>query len=280
MPAPTLRSNAPLVPGNAGQFRGFGAWIDVYDWSNEFTKNKPSVGPNDVDRMAQFNVQTLYVQAAKQASPNDVVDPQLLRPIINRAHERGMRVITWYAPTLEDTAKDLRKLLAIADLGVEGVGVDIESRAVSDPGERSRRLVDLSIALRQHLPGMPLSAIVMPAVQLEVVNPKYWPGFPYREIAPAYDAWMPMSYWTSRTQASGYRDAYRYTAENIDRLRAQLGQADAPVHPIGGIGDATSGEDLDGFCRAAAERSALGGSIYDYHNTSDELWPHLQPLRA
>jgi hypothetical protein len=280
MPAPTLRSGAPLVPGNAGQFRGFGAWIDVYDWSNEFTKNKPSVGPNDVDRMADLGVQTLYVQAAKQASPNDVVDPQLLRPIINRAHQRGLRVITWYAPTLEDTAKDLRKLLAIADLGVEGVGVDIESRAVSDPGERSRRLVDLSIALRQHLPGMPLSAIVMPAVQLEVVNPKYWPGFPYREIAPAYDVWMPMSYWTSRTAASGYRDAYRYTAENIDRLRAQLGQADAAVHPIGGIGDATTTEDIDGFCRAAAERGALGGGIYDYHTTRDEHWEHLQPLRA
>ena len=43
-----------------------------------------------------------------------------------------------------------------------------------------------------------------------------------REIAPAYDAWMPMSYWTSRTPASGYRDAYRYTAENIDRLRGVL----------------------------------------------------------
>ena len=82
-----------------------------------------------------------------------------------------------------------------------------------------------------------LAAIVMPAVVMEVVNPNFWPGFPYRDIAPAYDAWMPMGYWTNRKADSGYRDAYRYTAENIDRLRAQLGRADLPVHPIGGIGD-------------------------------------------
>ncbi len=275
-----MRTGAPLVAGSDDVFRGFGAWIDVYDWSAEFTKNQPVVGPGEVDRMADFGVQVLYVQAAKQASANDVVDPSLLRPIINRAHVRGMRVVVWYVPTLQDPALDMRKLLAIAALGVEGVGVDIESRAVSDAAERSRRLVDLSIALRQRLPGMPMSAVVMPAVVMEVINPNYWPGFPYREIAPAYDAWMPMAYWTSRTQASGYRDAYRYTAENIDRLRAQLGRADLPVHPIGGIGDTTNANDIDAFRRAAVERGSLGGSIYDYRTTGDDLWSHLRPFRS
>jgi hypothetical protein len=279
-PAPRLRTDAPFVPGDPMRFGGFGAWIDVYDWSAEFTGGKPAVGPGDVDRMADFGVQTLYVQAAKQRSPNDVVDIHLLRPIINRAHQRGVSVIVWYVPSLEDPALDLRKLLAIARLGVEGVGVDIESRAVADVAERNRRLVDLSIALRQHLPAVPISAIVMPAVLLEVVNPNFWPGFPYREIAPAYDAWMPMGYWSSRRYDSGYRDGYRYTAENIDRLRAQLGRADVPVHPIGGIGDASSTADIDGFRRAAVERNAIGGSVYDYRTTGDALWPHLQPFRA
>jgi hypothetical protein len=279
-PAPRLRTDAPLIAGDPLRFRGFGAWIDVYDWSAEFTGGKPAVGAHDVDRMADFGVQILYVQAAKQKSPNDVVDLHLLRPILNRAHERGMRVVVWYVPSLEDPALDLRKLLAIASLGVEGVGVDIESRAVGDVGERNRRLVDLSIALRQHLPTMPIGAIVMPAVLLEVVNPNFWPGFPYRELAPAYDAWMPMGYWSSRRHDSGYRDAYRYTAENIDRLRAQLGRADLPVHPIGGIGDVCSPADIDGFRRAAEERGSLGGSIYDYRTTHDALWPHLQPFRS
>jgi hypothetical protein len=268
------------VAGDAAAFKGFGAWIDVYDWSAEFTGGKPSVGPADVDRMAGLGVQALYVQAGKDSSPNDVVDPQLLHPIIDRAHADGMRVIVWYLPTLEDPARDLRRLRAAAGLGVEGVAVDIESRKVSDVPERNRRLIDLSIALRQHLPTVPLAAVVMPAVVMEVINPNFWPGFPYRDIAPAYDAWMPMDYWTNRTQASGYRDAYRYTAENIDRLRAQVGRADLPVHAVGGIGDSTTTDDVDGFYRAATERGALGGSIYDYRTTGDALWSHLRPFSA
>jgi len=120
----------------------------------------------------------------------------------------------------------------------------------------------------------------MPAVVMEVINPNFWPDFPYRELAPAYDAWMPMDYWTNRKADSGYRDAYRYTAENIDRLRAQVGRPDLPVHPIGGIGDRCTPEDLQGFRRAAVERNAIGGSIYDYRTTRDELWPHLQPFRT
>lgn len=275
-----LRTNAALQLGTATMFRGFGAWIDVFDWSAEFTGGKPTVGPHDIDRMADFGVQTLYVQAARWRSSNDIVDSKLLRPLIDRAHARGMRVITWYVPTFEDTAFDLRRLLAIASLGIEGIAVDIESRAVADAAERNRRLVDLSIALRQHLPNVPIAAVVMPAVQMEVVNPSFWPGFPYREIAPAYDAWMPMSYWTSRRVDSGYRDAYRYTAENIDRLRANVGRPDLPVHPIGGIGDVTSEADIDGLYRAATERGSLGGSIYDYRTTHDALWARLKPFRS
>lgn len=275
VPAPTLRTRDDLVPGGAAVFTGFGAWIDVYDWSNAYTANKPTVGPSDIDRMASKGVQTLYVQAAKKNSPDDVIDRYLLDPILKRARANNMRIIAWYVPSLEDPALDLRKLLAMHALNVDGIGVDIESRAVSDPAERSRRLVDLSIALRQRLPGIPLAAIPMPAVQMEVVNTGYWPGFPYREIAPAYDVWMPMSYWTSRKESSGYRNAYVYTAENIDRLRTQLGQPNAPVHPIGGIGDVTSAADIDGFYQAAVERGSLGGSIYDYRTTHDALWPGL-----
>ncbi len=278
-PMPTLRTNAPLVPGSPAAFSGFGAWIDVYDWSAEFTGNKPAVGPNDIDRMADLGVQALYVQTAHHKSPNDIVDPHLLRPILNRARARGMRVIAWYLPTLTDTVKDLNRLLESNALGVDGVGVDIESRNVGDVNERNRRLIDLSIAFRQRVPGVPIAAIPMPAVLMEVINPNYWPGFPYREIAAAYDAWMPMGYWTSRKADSPYRDAYRYTAENIDRLRAQLGRNDLPVHPVGGIGDVASAADMDGFHRASAERGALGGSSYDYRTTRDDHWPVLQRFR-
>ncbi|MDP1795383.1 MAG: hypothetical protein Q8K63_14690 [Acidimicrobiales bacterium] len=278
-PMPTLRTNAPIVPGNPAAFGGFGAWIDVYDWSAEFTGGKPGVGAAQIDHMADMGVQALYVQTAHHKSPNDIVDPHLLRPILNRARARNMRIIAWYLPTLTDTVRDLNRLLASHALGVDGMGVDIESRNVSDVNERNKRLIDLSIAFRQRVPGVPIAAIPMPAVLMEVINPNYWPGFPYREIDAAYDAWMPMGYWTSRKSSSPYRDAYRYTAENIDRLRAQLDRNNVPVHPVGGIGDVSSAADMDGFHRAAAERSALGGSVYDYRTTQADHWSILQRFR-
>ena len=48
------------------------------------------------------------------------------------------------------------------------------------------------------------------------------------ELAPLYDIWLPMSYQSDRKADSGYRDAYRYAAENIDRMRAHLG-SNVPV---------------------------------------------------
>ena len=269
----------PLPTGALAEYRGLGAWIDVFDWSNAYTGNKPSVGTAEVDRMADLGVQTLYVQAARHDSPSDVQEPDRLLPIINQAHARGIRVIVWYLPSLEDVNRDLQRLMAISRLPSESVAVDIESRAVADPGERSRRLVDLSHRLRQSLPGRSIGAIVLPPVVTDVINTNYWPGFPWRELVPDYDAWLTMGYWTNRTQASGYRDAYRYTAENIDRMRANLGLPAAPVHPIGGIGDKTTVADVEAFHRAAAERGALGGSLYDYRTTGDALWPPLQRFR-
>ena len=96
-------------------------------------------------------------------------------------------MIVWYLPSFEDVNRDLQRLLAIARLPVEGVAVDIESRHVADAAERSRRLVDLSHRLRASLPGRQIGAIVLPPVVTDVINPNYWPGFPWREIVPDYD---------------------------------------------------------------------------------------------
>ena len=91
------------------------------------------------------------------APPNDVVDAAPAAtdhrprpPTAACASSRGT------CPRSRIPPLDLRKLVAIARLGVDGVGVDIEGREVADVAERNRRLVDLSIALRQHLPCMPI----------------------------------------------------------------------------------------------------------------------------
>ena len=270
---------APALAAGGGAFRGLGTWIDVYDWTNAYTKDKPTVGPDDVDRMADAGVQTLYVQAARGDTVEDVAEVDRLQAIIDRARARGVAVVAWYLPYLTDLDADMRHLRAIAAMDVDALGVDIESKAVSDVDERNRRLVQLSAAMREVAGKLPVAGIVLPPVVLDVINTNYWPNFPWHDIAPSYDVWMPMGYWTNRTQASGYRDAYRYTVENVARLREDLGLPDAVVHAAGGIGDKTTGDDIDGFVRAIADTGAVGGSIYDYHTTAAALWSRLGALR-
>lgn len=261
----------------AAAYAGLGTWIDAYDWSLTFGKDGPLVEPADIDRMADLGVQTLYVQTSRWNAAEDILEPERLLPLIDRAQARGMDVVAWYLPTFVDPATDLRRLVAAARLDVDAVAVDIESKDVGDVTERNQRLVALSADLRQALPGVALGAIVFPPVVMEVINPGFWPGFPWEDLAPYYDVWVPMAYQSFRTQASGYRDGGLYTAENIDRLRAHLG--DVPVHSVGGIADATTTADVDGMVAAASERGAVGGSLYDWRTTDADLWPHLQAFR-
>jgi hypothetical protein len=226
-----------------------------------------------------MGVQTLYVQTSKWDAPVDVLEPERLLPIIQRARLDHLRVVAWYLPTFEDPQRDMARLMAASRLPVDALAVDIESLRMKDIAERNRRLIEISTNLRAALPNVTLAAIPFPPVAMDVVNPNLWPGFPWAALAPSFDIWMPMSYQTERKPESGYRDAYRYMAENIDRLRSHLG-ADVPVHAIGGIADRTTPEDIEGMYRAALERHAVGGSLYDWRTTSGDLWARMQQFRA
>ncbi len=275
--APRPQAAAAPVPGDLTAFAGLGTWVDVYDWSH-YKETTPTVGPDQVDQMADEGVQTLFLQTAKHDTPDLIAERELLEPIIARAHQRGLRVVAWYLPTLEDVDNDLNRLVASANLDVDAVAVDIESRKVGDAGERSARLVDLSTRLRAALPGRTVGAIVMPPVQMEVVNPNFWPGFPWQEVAPLYDVWQTMGYWSDRKASSGYRDPYTYTDENLRRLRANLNNPTAAVSPVGGVG--ATPDQVESFLRAAVEHGAIGGSIYDWRTTRPEAWPSLRKFRT
>ena len=288
--APAVPVTAPRAPvrlqpadpqrvvGDITPYAGLGTWVDVYDWSH-YKETTPTVGPDQVDQMAAEGVQTLFIQTAKHDTPDLISERELLEPIIARAHAHGIRVVAWYLPTLEDVDNDLNRLVASANLDVDGIAVDIESRKVADANDRSARLVDLSRRLREALPGRAIGAIVMPPVQMEVVNTNFWPGFPWREIAPFYDVWQTMGYWTDRKQSSGYRDPYVYTDENLRRLRNNLGNPSAPISPVGGVGAVGNG-DIEAFLRAAVEHGAIGGSIYDWRTTHPQAWPALRGFRT
>jgi hypothetical protein len=255
-------------------YRGLGTWVDVYEYvpALQPRHRKPPVTPSDVDKMKDHGVKTLYLQSAQDDSrtPGATVTPKLLGQFLQRAHDAGIRV--------DADLRHIRGLLDFRSDGerFDGVALDIEFRGdVSDPVARSDALVDLSRRVRQIARDRPIGAIVLEPVLLEVVNANFWPDFPWREIADLYDVWLPMSYWTNRSTGSVYRDSFRYTDENIRRLRANLGQADAPVHAIGGLGNAASIQDYAGFVRAARSQRAIGWSIYNYSVTPRKAWPRV-----
>jgi hypothetical protein len=266
-------------------YAGYGTWVDVYDFlpAMQAPGRTPLVTPDDVDDMADHGVRTVYLQAAREdvRTPGRLVARDLIAEFLARAHERRVRVIGWYLPLFGDIDRDLAHLEAISTFEAgghrfDGVAVDIEwTRAVPDARQRSHRLVELSRRLRDAVGDDALGAIVLPPVQLEDVNRHMWPAFPWEDLAPLYDAWLPMGYWTDRRPESGWRDARAYTEENVDRLREDLGDDDAAVHPIGGIGDAATSDDLSQFAQALRDTEAIGGSVYDWATLSAEERGHL-----
>jgi hypothetical protein len=263
-----------------------GAWVDVFEWAPSYlppSKAVVDLPPTAVDRMAAEGVQVLYIQATRYNNPTggDLVDPGVLAQWLARAKADGIKVVTWYLPTLTDPAADLRRFKAMAALSdVAGIGVDIESTAVADPAVRSARMVDLSRAVRAALPDRALSGIVLPPVDTDVVNLKYWPGFPWQQIRGLFDVWQPMGYWTNRTASSGYRDAERYTRENVERLRAHLGDPGAAVHPIGGIMDKATPSDVTGYLKAVRETGSVGASLYNWSTQKPDTYALMRAARS
>ena len=266
-------------------YGGLGTWVDAFDFDPAYTSEgvEPVLDPSVVEEQAELGIRTLYLQAARvdDRASGRLLDEDLLAEFLLRAHAAGIEVVGWYLPRFEDVDTDLDRLLAIAEFEVlghrfDGVAVDIEYiEGVPDPVERSARLVELSERLREARPSDALGAIVPPPVQLEVVNPSYWPEFPWRALDASYDVWLPMAYWTVRSPESGYRDAYRYSEESTRRMRSNIGRPDVVVHLIGGIGDATTAADLDGLRRAVGDTGAIGGSIYDWASLPEDLRSQL-----
>jgi hypothetical protein len=260
-------------------YRGYGTWVDVYDFAPSFQGGgTPAVGPDVVDAMVASGVRTVYLQAAQldERSPGALVDPAVVGQFVVRAQRAGLKVVGWYLPRFTDLDRDLQHLQAIDEFEVlghrfDGVAVDIEwTEGVPDHRQRSTALVELSERLREATDGDPLGAIVLPPVQIEVVNPRKWPGFPWRRLEPLYDVWLPMSYWTERRADSGLRDARTYVRQNIERLRVDLDDPEARVHVIGGIGDEIDDRQATRFVEALDAMDAFGGSIYDWNTLAAE----------
>jgi len=272
----------PLPGRSIDPYRGNGTWVDAYDFDPAYAPGAPTVVAGDVVGMADTGVRTLFIQASRsdRRAEGPVADPWLLAGFLLAADAADVDVVGWYLPKWRVDDEDLDRLLAIDRFTVlgrrfAGLAVDIEWNSDDLGGiERSDRLVNLSDRLRRTVGDDPLGAIVMPPVITDEINPAFWPGFPWAELAGRYDVWLPMAYWSFRT--AEHADPAFYTADNVRRLRADLADPAALVHAIGGIGaaDGTAvvdpGEplasigDLAPFVDALVDEGAIGGSIYDW----------------
>ncbi|MGZ4675824.1 MAG: hypothetical protein ACXVLO_14630 [Acidimicrobiia bacterium] len=272
--------------GNA--FHGLGTWVDVYDYGPKFQPSPstlPSVTPASVDDMARLGITTLYLQASQDDTRADgnLADRRLVAEFLQRAHRRGLRVVAWYLPHFADVRRDVAHVRAMYDFRshgqrFDGIALDLEwTSDVKHTAKRNRALIDLATRSRRLVTEVPLGAIVLEPVLIEDVDRAYWPGFPWHALRPAFDVWLPMTYWTNRTTASGWRDSARYTSENVRRVRARLGEPDAMVHVIGGIADRATPADDAAFVTAAKRSRTIGWSLYDYATTTSGAWPRLRP---
>jgi hypothetical protein len=208
-------------------------------------------------------VQTLYLQpAADDPRYPGLLSTAILGEFIVRAHARDMQVVAWYLPRFGNIDADLRRLTEAAAFRVDGQGfdavaVDIEFTDAVELAPRNEALLDLSRQLRAALPDVELGAIVLPPVVTDVLNTAYWPDFPWRELRDLYDVWLPMAYWSNRSE-EGFTDPYWYVGENIARVRRHLDDPCAVVSVIGGYDLQETEEDYAAMVRAATRLHAVG----------------------
>lgn len=270
-PALAAAEPAPLMA-----YRGLGSWVDIYE---SWAWNHPKQAVRKMDRKG---VRTLYLETSNYSRTKAILYPSKTKRFINAAHDRGMKVVAWYLPGFDKLDRDLARSIAAINLKTargdkfDSFALDIEASIVTPPWKRTKRLLRLSRQIRDHVgDAYPLGAII-PSPKGMKLNVGYWPGFPYQRLAGIYDVFVPMTYYSWRTQ--GPVGAHDYTVSNIKIIRSKTGDSTTPIHVIGGIGDGSTGLETRGFVRACREHGVLGCSMYSLTVTDKADWEHLTTI--
>jgi hypothetical protein len=260
-------------------YRGFATWLDNWDWNTWNDPESPVRANRTIADMRHRGVRTLFLATSHHSQAADVVRPHAVSATIEAAHDRGMRVIAWYQPSLIDPDRDYRRSMAAIRFRTSGgervdsFALDIEARLVRPPSARNARLLRLAARIRDAVgSGYALGAIV-PSPRLLDLYPESWPRFPYRRLAKSFDVFLPMAYWTFR--ASGLQGAYEYTRDSIAGIRHKTRSTEVAVHVIGGTARHANSAETRGFLAAARDCGTLGLSLYDYLTTSTAEWREL-----
>ncbi|RDI75232.1 hypothetical protein Gocc_1030 [Gaiella occulta] len=258
-------------------FAGLGTWIDVYDGAL-------LVDPvRTADRIAARGVRTVYVETANDRSATDVVNPAGLGLLLDALHARGIQAVAWYLPGFVQPALDLRRtraMLAFRSPGgaaFDGVALDVESLRLKRVGLRTQRLLALARTLAVEAGDVPVAAIPYPPRAFER-HARWWPNFPWAELTPLVDAFIPMTYTGGGFR--GYEATYGYVARSLKLLRAAVGP-DVPIHAAGGVANRMDADELKAYVDAVGDDGTVSGwSLYDFATTGAKAWSSLAPLGA
>jgi hypothetical protein len=248
-----------------------GSWLDIF--AGETWAHPEAV----VAALKAHGVTTLYLQTGNYDQRVDVVRPRVIGEWLRAAHAAGLEVVAWYLPSFARPAVDARRALAAIHFRsassdrFDGFGLDIEASVVRRVRLRSGRLLALSRLLRAAAPGYPLAAIIPSPVGMDR-HPHYWPGFPYRQLATSFDAFLPMAYFSYYERSPA--GAYAYTRRVVTLLRERAGDG-VPIHLIGGVADRVTAAAVRGFVRAAGDCEVDGLSLYAFPQTSAAEWAAL-----
>ena len=257
-------------------YEGLGTWVDVWDGT---VWNAPEAA---VASMSAHGVSTLYLETSNYTRTVDLFRPDGIGRFLDAAHAAGIRVVAWYLPSLANVKRDLRRSLAAIRYrspngeAFDSFALDIEASVVKPPAKRTARVLTLAARLRAATgPTYPLGAVI-PAPRGMDFNPRYWPGFPYRQLARSFDVFLPMCYFTYRFKTAAASSAY--TQQNVDLLRERAGDPALPVHVVGGLASAASVAQVRTFAQTALAAGASGASLYDYATTKPAQWRALQSV--
>jgi hypothetical protein len=177
-----------------------------------------------------------------------------------------MAVVGWYLPSFVSPRDDVRRALQGARFRApsgdrfDAFALDIESTKVRSLRVRSSRAAWVAREVRLHAP----RRLALGGITIDPVGARYWNRYPFRKLARSVDVFLPMEYFTYRT--NGARRVAAYSRANVQRIRRLVGDPSFPVHPIGGDARAATLRELRAFL--GASRRELGVSLWEYGGTS------------
>jgi hypothetical protein len=264
-------------------FKGFGAWIDLWDYNSNTTEAAIEAM---VAKMHSHGVKTLYLQTARYNSDSAFLYPAKIVYWLSQAHARGIKVVGWYFPAYGEYQEvDVARSIAVANYRsprgdrFDAVGIDNEVQ----PRGRQAIIDDMVEHLRRVRAGIgvtyPMSSIVPPPNQMELAASS-WAGFPWVGIGRYSDAIQPMAYSSyrkgSQCPSQPQYCTKQYTQNAITDTRTKIGTTEPVIHVIGGIADRLTNQETRDFVEGA--KGAYGASFYDYRTTSDAQWGILSKI--